>query len=183
MEIKICEQEDQIIALATCAKAIWNEYFVSLLSQEQIDYMVEQFLSAPVLTKAICKDGYTYFLAYDNNEIIGFCGVQPQAKRLFLSKLYLKKQMRGKGLSSLLLQEAICFAKQKGCEEIYLTCNKYNTQSLDIYRHKGFSIIDQAISDIGHGFVMDDYILSLPLLTEAFDNTKESFLPASEYNE
>lgn len=161
MEICICTQEEQIVALAKCAKEIWNEYFISLLTQEQIDYMVNKFQSYPALSKAIHEDGYTYFLACEHGEIIGFCGVQPQDHRLFLSKLYLKKHKRGCGIASLLLEQAIFFAQQRDCEEIYLTCNKYNTHSLQVYRHKGFSIADEAVTDIGHGFVMDDYILSL----------------------
>ncbi len=163
MEIKTCTSDEQIMTLAQCAKTIWNEYFTTLLSQEQIDYMVEKFQSETALTKAIQEENCTYFLAYEQGELIGYCGVQPRDQELFLSKLYLKKAMRGRGFSSQLLEHAIAFAKAQGCHAVTLTCNKYNTHSLDVYRHKGFVISDEAVSDIGHGFVMDDYILTLSL--------------------
>ena len=45
--------------------------------------------------------------------MIGFCGVKPEKDRLFLSKLYLHKKARGKGLSSILLKRAISFAREQ----------------------------------------------------------------------
>jgi len=163
MEIKICTNDTQLQALAKCAKEIWNEYFIRIISQEQINYMVANFQSYPALYKAIHEDHYVYFLAYERQELIGYCGVQIQEERLFLSKLYVKANMRGKKVSSKLLNEAVAYAKSHACQAIYLTCNKYNTPSLQIYAHKGFQIIDSITSDIGQGFVMDDYILQLNL--------------------
>ena len=52
-----------IRALATLASEIWHEYFVSIITEEQIDYMVEKFQSYPALKKAIEEEHYTYFLA------------------------------------------------------------------------------------------------------------------------
>lgn len=155
--------DTDIQTLANTAKIIWNEYFIDLITQEQIDYMVDRFQSYPALSKAIHEDGYTYYLAYDNEELIGYCGVQPQGNRLFLSKLYVLKSYRGQGISSSLFQCALKQAHEQKLSAIYLTCNKYNTHSLDIYAHKGFRQIDAVQSDIGHGFIMDDYILQYDL--------------------
>lgn len=163
MDIVICEREEQLVELAGLAKEIWNEYFVNIISKEQITYMVEKFQSYTALKKAITEDGYTYFLAYEDGKLIGFCGVKPEEQRLFLSKLYLHKDARGKGLSTQLLQKAIVMAKQEGKKAIYLTCNKFNQHSLDVYHAKGFRDIDAVQTDIGHGFIMDDYILQLDL--------------------
>lgn len=164
MIIKKCTKDEEIKVLAQLAHKIWNEYFIDLISQQQIAYMVEQFQSYPALSKAIKQDHYTYFLAYDDEEMIGYCGVQPQVDgRLFLSKLYLQKESRGKGYASNLLASAISFAKEQGLNAIYLTCNKYNTHSLDVYKKKGFYQIDSIVTDIGHGFLMDDYVLQLDL--------------------
>lgn len=163
MEICVCENEKQLIQLAETAKEIWNEYFISIISQEQIDYMVEKFQSYPALKKAIKEEHYTYFLAYEGTELIGFCGVKPDGDRLFLSKLYLKNSYRGKGYASVLMEKATAFAKESGLKKIYLTCNKFNTHSLDVYKKKGFYEIDAVQTDIGHGFIMDDYILQMDI--------------------
>lgn len=111
------------------------------------------------IKKAIEEEQYTYFLAFEETELIGYCGVKPEKERLFLSKLYLRKEKRGQGLASYLLEEAIKFAKEQNKQAIYLTCNKYNQHSLDVYHGKGFQDIDAVQTDIGRGFIMDDYIL------------------------
>lgn len=163
MKILVCQTDEQIKDLARLANEIWHEYFSFLLSPEQIDYMVKLFQSREALTKAIRQENYTYFLLMDGETLAGYCGVKPEGTRLFLSKLYLRKDYRGRGLSTKLLNEAIRFAKEQGKAAVYLTCNKYNTHSLDVYKAKGFVQIDSAVTDIGNGFVMDDYIMELKL--------------------
>ena len=164
MEIRRCCGDQDIRALADLAKKIWNEYFVDIISKEQITYMVEKFQSYLALKKAIEEDHYVYFLAFEDDRMIGFCGVKPEDDgRLFLSKLYLEKDSRGKGLASKLLKTALSFANNEHLRAIYLTCNKFNTHSLDVYKAKGFYEIDAVQTDIGQGYIMDDYILQLDL--------------------
>ena len=79
---------------------------------------------------------------------------------LFLSKLYLAKEYRGKGLASKMFVFIERQAVDNGYNKIYLTCNKYNRHSLDVYAKKGFEIIESVVTDIGSGFVMDDYVLA-----------------------
>ncbi|WP_270490915.1 hypothetical protein [Holdemanella sp.] len=44
-----------------------------------------------------------------------------------------------------------------------MTCNKYNKHSLAVYEKFGFQWIDSVQTDIGNGFIMDDYILEYRL--------------------
>lgn len=163
MEIIMCKTDEQLKELAQKANEIWHEYFIDIITLEQIEYMVEKFQSYKAIKHAIEEENYTYFLAYEKNCLIGYCGVKLEEERLFLSKLYLQKESRGKGLSSAMLKQAIAFAEEHHKKAIYLTCNKYNTHSLDVYKAKNFYVVDSVESDIGNGFIMDDYILQLDL--------------------
>ena len=163
VQLVCCETNAQIKALAKLADGIWHEYFVALLSADQIDYMVDRFQSETALHKAIKQEAYQYWIAYLGKEAICYLGVCPKADTLFLSKLYLKKAYRGKGYANMMLKQAEQAAKKYDLPSITLTCNKYNTHSLDVYRHKGFVICDAVVSDIGNGYVMDDYILTKSL--------------------
>ena len=49
---------------------------------------------------------------------------------------------------------------QNGYNEIRLTVNKYNQNTIYAYLKWGFKTIDAVVTDIGSGFVMDDYIMS-----------------------
>ena len=42
---------------------------------------------------------------------------------------------------------------------MYLTVNKGNDLGVRAYRGNGFSVIDAVETDIGQGFIMDDYIM------------------------
>lgn len=69
--IRSVKTAEQIQELADLANKIWNEYFVKILSKEQIAYMVEQFQSNAALTKQI-EEGYQYYFVIDDTEVIGY---------------------------------------------------------------------------------------------------------------
>ena len=58
------------------------------------------------------------------------------------------------------------FDKIKGLDKIFvdwsirLTVNKNNKKTINAYLKDRFAIIYKAVTDIGSGFVMDDYIMS-----------------------
>jgi RimJ/RimL family protein N-acetyltransferase len=43
---------------------------------------------------------------------------------------------------------------------LYLTVNKGNVDSIAIYRRSGFEVREEAVFDIGNGYVMDDYVMA-----------------------
>ena len=53
--------EELIFSVSALADEIWHEHFSSILSTEQIDYMLEKFLSPEALADQINHD-YEYFL-------------------------------------------------------------------------------------------------------------------------
>jgi ribosomal protein S18 acetylase RimI-like enzyme len=50
---------------------------------------------------------------------------------------------------------------------LYLQVNKGNTASIAFYRRAGFEVTDSVKVDIGHGYVMDDFVMSKQLGTVA----------------
>ena len=95
--IRSVKTAEQIQQLADLANKIWNEYFVKILSKEQIAYMVEQFQSNTALTKQI-EEGYQYYFVIDDTEVVGYFGIcKKPDDTMFLSKFYLSGEHRGKG--------------------------------------------------------------------------------------
>ena len=130
--------EDMFPQLEKLADKLWHESYGELLSPEQITYMLEQFQCEKAFRKQT-SEGYIYRGLFIDGEMVGYTGSQKQDDRIFLSKLYLSKQY-------------------PECDKIYLTVNKYNP-SYEIYKHLGFEVIDSVVTDIGKGFVMDDYVM------------------------
>ena len=149
----------QIEGLAEIAKLIWSEYFPGIITPEQVDYMVEKYQSADAIAKQISNDGYMYFMVLGNEEILGYLALKADGNQLLLSKLYLKKEFRGRGYFNKMLSFAEKIAKEKGLNSLYLAVNKHNDNAIAVYLKKGFTIKKEQTADIGNGFVMDDYIM------------------------
>ena len=155
VEIKINEIKD----FAKLTSEIWHEYWTCILSDEQIDYMVDKFQSENAITNQINNENYTYFYIMYDNQKAGYIGLSDKQDYLFLSKLYLKKDYRHKGLGKEAFNFIKQFAQNNGYNKIQLTVNKYNENTINAYNKWGFKTVDSVITDIGNGFVMDDFIM------------------------
>lgn len=159
LEVRKAETDTQVREIADLAKVIWNEHFTPIIGKDQVDYMVEKFQSYPALKEQI-SEGYEYYQIFSGGEFCGYTGIHPgEDNRLFLSKLYLKKESRGHHLATGVFSFLKEICRERGYSAIWLTCNKHNDNSLGVYRHFGFEIIDTQEADIGGGFIMDDYIM------------------------
>lgn len=155
--------DEQLTILANLADEIWHEYFPCILTPEQIDYMVDKFQSRHAMADQMAHQNYRYYFISLDGTPVGYIGIQPGDGKLFLSKLYLKKEYRGQGLASRAFDflEELC--QKEGLRAIWLTVNKYNDHSLAVYRRRGFQTVRSQVTDIGRDFVMDDYVLEKTL--------------------
>lgn len=176
------ETEDDLQAVAQAAHDIWFEYWPGLIGIAQTTYMVENMQSLPAITRDIRETGYRYWLLFDDEgTCVGYtCALaedfsafpdSPESakhgaeiakrapKRLFISKIYLYAEQRGKHYASRVIEfyEQLC--RDEGLQAMYLTVNRGNDLGIRAYLGRGFQIIEEVKADIGNGFVMDDYIM------------------------
>ncbi len=156
-------EAENIKDLADLASEIWHEYWVELLAPEQIDYMVEKFQSEKAMNEQIKNENYIYFYILKDGEKAGYIGMSHKEDGLFLSKLYIKKEYRHKGLGTKAFDFIKEYAKSCNYDKITLTVNKENENTIRAYDKWGFKTIDAVVTDIGSGFVMDDYIMQYSL--------------------
>ncbi len=159
---KLVKNNDEIHSFYLLADKVWHEYFPCILEKEQIDYMVEMFFSKDAMDKQI-NSSYEFYFVQKDNENIGFIVVHPEEEKLFLSKLYLTLENRGKGYASKMMNFVIARAKELKKKSVYLTVNKYNKHTIDVYNHCGYKTIRSEQTDIGKGYIMDDYVMELTL--------------------
>ncbi|MCR5845627.1 MAG: GNAT family N-acetyltransferase [bacterium] len=159
-QIKVFEDSD-IEILSKLADEIYHEHYITIITKEQIDYMVDLFLSPQALKQAIEEEGYDYFMYRDGDDYVAFFGIEPARDDAFLSKLYVRKDCRGKGIGAVMMRDIEDYCREKGLSSVWLTCNKYNSGSLAFYDRMGFEVEREQCADIGNGYVMDDYVLRL----------------------
>lgn len=177
MKVKFIEalHKSQYDIVGSLASKIWREHYGSILSPEQIDYMLLKFQSSEAVGKQIEELGYRYFMIYveDSGSAeklcggeavpVGYIGVKSENGKLFLSKFYILDEWRGKGIGSAGMQYIFKFAVYNGDSSVWLTVNKYNSTTIEIYRHLGFGTVAEQVADIGNGYVMDDFIMEKEL--------------------
>jgi ribosomal protein S18 acetylase RimI-like enzyme len=79
-------------------------------------------------------------MVYDRSRLAGYASVKPDPDKgsVFLSKLYVHKAHRGRGISRQLIRMISEHFKKDGYHSIWLTVNKHNTGSIAAYRKIGF---------------------------------------------
>ena len=153
--------EIQVAEVESLAKEIWTEHYTSIIGAGQVEYMLGKFQSREAIGRQIRDEGFLYFLIQGENGLpAGYMGVVPRAKtgELFLSKVYIKSAYRGKGMAREALRFIEILAADMNIFRITLTVNRNNRAAIQAYTSMGFLKTGSIITDIGSGFVMDDYI-------------------------
>lgn len=165
-KIKIVKvSDDKLIAVVEeLADTIWREHYTPIIGMGQVEYMLDKIQSKEAISKQMQDEGYLYYLLQDKDgRWIGYFAVIPRKCELFLSKFYIRARDRGKGYGRYAIEFIKSIAKEKGLHKITLVTNKRNTNSIGAYKRLGFVVTAPIVTDIGDGFVMDDYRMELGL--------------------
>jgi GNAT superfamily N-acetyltransferase len=157
--------ESDLPAISKLAGVIWRACYPGIISPEQIDYMLARMYALDTMREEIQSQGIRYDRLLVGDEFVGFASYGPmeQAAIFKLHKLYLLPELQGRGLGSLLLQHCEQEVRRIGASRLILSVNKRNAKAIAAYQRNGFAIAESVVTDIGHGFVMDDFIMAKDL--------------------
>ena len=86
--------------------------YKTILSPEQLDYMMEWMYSPENLRRQMAE-GHVYYIAYKDGTPCGYLSVQPEAEDLYiLQKIYILPRFQGVHAGSFLFRKAIEHIKQ-----------------------------------------------------------------------
>lgn len=95
-----------------------------------------------------------YWIAEENNEMLGGCGIFPTVGLpegyAELVKFYLKSSARGKGIGRELMYRSINSAKNEGFTHLYLESFPELATAVGMYKQAGFEYIDHSLGNSGH---------------------------------
>lgn len=138
------------------AHSIWYPTYQEILSKKQIDFMLERMYSVEAIQASMVLKS-TFYLLIDDDEAVGFIGIEPKEDLLRIEKIYLLPTTQGKGFGKLLIDFAAEEARKQGLSELELNVNRSNN-AYHFYLKQGFRVVEEV--DIPYyEFILDDYIM------------------------
>jgi ribosomal protein S18 acetylase RimI-like enzyme len=111
----------------------------------------------------IIENNYTQFYAIENNEVIGWCDIQPKGfdvmKHVGVLGIGVVSSHRHRGIGSRLLEAAIDNAKEKCLEKVELEVFASNTNAIKLYKKFGFQFEGKRIQAKKLEGIYDDIVL------------------------
>ena len=143
--------------------AIWPQTYASLLTREQIGYMLEMMYSEASLQKQMETDGIRFIIIYDDEKPVAFAAYNEIKPELWkLHKIYVLSSQQGKGTGRFIITFIVNEIREQNAKALQLQVKRDNPAQ-HFYEKLGFSIIASADFDIGNGYFMKDYIMELAL--------------------
>jgi len=152
---------DDIETIAQLGKTIWHAHYRSIISLEQIEYMLSNRYTPKSLYPYLDSGERWLVLLRIAEQTVGYFSyaLTNREDEMKVEQLYLLPEFQSKGLGSLMLRHVEDEAHARNISALVLQVNKQNVSAIAFYRKAGFVVRNEAIFDIGNGFVMDDYVM------------------------
>lgn len=98
----------------------------------------DNFWSYNILKQELENGKSKYFVAKQENEIVGFAGILLIIDQVNIMNIVVKKDKRNFGIGSLLLEEIIRYSKIHNATSITLEVNEKNIPAIKLYKKYSF---------------------------------------------
>ena len=154
--------QGDIPLICALADEIWRRVYCEILSPEQINYMMDMMYCPEVISEEIAS-GVEWYLLNCDNQTAGYLSIYHTGNVCKLDKIYIRENFRKCGVGRAGIEFVKKSAKSCGARQLILNVNKYNCAAQAAYKSYGFTHLRDEVNDIGSGFVMDDFVLSLEI--------------------
>lgn len=138
---------------------VWPQTYATILTQDQIDYMLEMMYSEASLEKQMTKENCQFIIVYEDKVPVGFASyAEVEPRKWKLHKIYVLQNQQGKGTGKFVINHIIDEIRKRNGEYLFLQVNK-NNNAKSFYEKLGFVEVDFINLDIGNGYFMNDYIM------------------------
>lgn len=163
MNIRALKQ-DELSIVHEIAHATWPDTFKDILSQEQIQYMLNWMYDLKQLENQF-NQGHQFYVAELEEKPVGFIGIEPNYPENGITKIhkiYILPNQQGTGIGKKLIEFVKELSIQSEMEGLLLNVNRFN-KAVDFYKAIGFNILFEENIDIGNGYLMEDFVMKLDL--------------------
>jgi ribosomal protein S18 acetylase RimI-like enzyme len=143
--------------IADLAKLIWNQHYLSIIGQDQVNYMLDKIYNYESLLNQFSELNHLFFLISLNGKDIGFISISSRNEEdFFIHKFYVDQDCANTGIGTQILSQ---LEKKLSPKTISLTVNRQNFKSINFYFKNNFKIKSVEDFDIGNGYVMNDFVM------------------------
>lgn len=147
IKIREIEKRDNTIIASIIRKSLEDHGLArpgTVYTDSSTDHLYELFQAT----------GSIYFIAEENDVLLGGCGIYPTRGLpegyVELVKLYLREEARGKHLGKKLMTKSLDWARSHGYLHVYLETMEELSSAVGLYRKLGFSTLNTPMGDSGH---------------------------------
>ena len=153
---------EDIPAIQKLAENTWWATYGSILSKEQLQYMLGRIYSTESLSGAMEDGSQKFILLKDERGTQAFASFGPRKERADvykLHKLYVLPDNQGKGYGRMLIDEVKSRVKNDSVSILDLNVNRFNPAKT-FYEKLGFKVMYEEDVPVGPYF-MNDYVMRL----------------------
>ena len=145
--------------METIEKLAWEiipDFYTPSIPLEHSIFFVKKFQTVAALLDQVA-DGFEYYLLNHGGMDAGYLGIQAKKNTMTLSKLYILKQYRGKGIGAMAMLFTGERAKELHSSQIELIVNRQNQKAIEFYEKRGFRINGSLVHKFENGYSIEDY--------------------------
>lgn len=147
---------DDVPLIEQLAQKIWREHYPSVITIEQIEFMLLNRYSAKVIAESM-KQGEQYFIVSADNEPVGYASVESKEGYYYLHKFYIDVAKHRSGIGKQFFD--FIMGQIDAAKPVRLQVNRQNIKAINFYFKNGFVIERTGDFDIGGGYFMNDFVM------------------------
>lgn len=149
---------NDLTTIQQLAHEIWPGTYGAILTQEQLDYMLNLIYSIPSLQQQVQEQHQFVIVEMDGKAVAfaDYAPIEPGVSKLH--KIYVHASTQGTGIGKQLIDYVIKAIQPQGIHTLRLNVNRHN-KALTFYEKLGFAIVKEEDINIGNGYYMNDYVM------------------------
>ena len=148
--------EKDIPLIEQLAHKIWHEHYITIISKEQIEYMLNAWYSAKSIEQQM-RTGGKFFIVYQEDEAVAYASIQVKDDCNFLNKFYVDVSKHRGGIGTQFFNYLL--QQMDATKPVRLQVNRQNYKAVNFYFKNGFTIEKVIDLHVGENFYMNDFIM------------------------
>ena len=142
-EYKLVAKAKYVELTAQLADTLWREVYARRFSKKQLDAILQQQQSAEAIEEQI-DQACNYFIVFLAGKPVGYYAWQMQGGLLFLAHLYLKPEVRGRGIGRQVVETLCRRGAALGYRELFVSeIYDWNSASRRCFEGAGFQAYEK----------------------------------------